>query len=180
MNGLRIALIGPLPLPAGSTANQTLQLAELLRGAGAKVELVQINAPCWLAWAAQVRGVRAALYLPPYLWQLWRAAGRAQLLHVMPGADWSWRLHVAPAIWIGRMRGKAVLLNYRDGGAAAFLGSSAASVRFTLRCAHAVIVPSAYLARMFEEYGVSTQIVPDVVNLDHFFLRFSVRAKPAF
>jgi len=45
MNGLRIALVGPLPPPAGGMANQTLQLAALLRVPGASVELVQVNPP---------------------------------------------------------------------------------------------------------------------------------------
>ena len=43
---LKIALVGPLPPPAGGMANQTRQLGELLRGEGAEVEVVQVNAPC--------------------------------------------------------------------------------------------------------------------------------------
>ena len=59
-DGLRIALVGPLPPPAGGMANQTRQLAELLRGEGASVELVQVNAPYKPAWAGRIKGVRAA------------------------------------------------------------------------------------------------------------------------
>ncbi|MTV36413.1 glycosyltransferase [Duganella radicis] len=168
MKGLRIALIGPLPPPAGGIANQTLQLATLLREAGATVELVQVNPPWRPAWTAQIRGVRAALRLPPYLWQLWCAAGRAQLLHVMANSGWSWHLQAAPAIWVGWLRGKAVVLNYRGGEAPAFMARSATLVCFSLRRAHAVIVPSAYLARLFRGYGISTQIVPNVVDLARF------------
>ncbi|MYM35015.1 glycosyltransferase [Duganella sp. FT94W] len=168
MNGLRIALVGPLPPPAGGIANQTVQLAALLREDGAEVELVQVNPPWRPVWAARVRGMRAALRLPPYLWQLWRAAGRAQLLHVMANSGWSWHLQAAPAIWMGRLRGKGVVLNYRGGEAPAFLAGGATLVCFSLRRAHAVIVPSAYLARVFGEYGISAQIVPNIVNLQRF------------
>ncbi|NYE60109.1 phenylacetate-CoA ligase [Duganella sp. 1224] len=168
MNDIRIALIGPLPPPAGGMANQTAQLAALLREAGADVELVQVNPPWRPAWAARVRGVRAGLRLLPYLWQLWRAAGRAQLLHVMANSGWSWHLHAAPAIWIGRLRGTGVVVNYRGGEAPAFLARSALLVCFSLRRAHAVIVPSAYLARVFGAYGISVQIVPNIVNLARF------------
>jgi hypothetical protein len=38
--GLRIAVVGPVPPPAGGMANQTRQLAELLRGSGAEVCVV--------------------------------------------------------------------------------------------------------------------------------------------
>lgn len=169
MKGLRIAVVGPLPPPPGGIANQTAQLATLLREAGAEVELVQANPPWQPAWAARVRGLRALLRLPPYLWRLWRAAGRAQLLHVMANSGWSWHLQAAPAIWIGRLRGRGVMLNYRGGEAPAFLARGARLVCFSLRRAHAVIVPSAYLARVFGEYGISTQIVPNVVDLQRFF-----------
>ncbi|WP_343731639.1 glycosyltransferase [Duganella sp.] len=168
MNGLRIALIGPLPPPAGGIANQTVQLADLLRDAGASVELVQVNPPWRPAWAAPMRGMRAALRLPPYLWQLWRAAGRAQLLHVMANSGWSWHLQTAPAIWIGWLRGKGVVLNYRGGEAPQFLDRSATLVCFSMRRAHAVIVPSAYLARVFARYGIIAQIVPNIVDLSRF------------
>lgn len=168
MNGLRIALIGPLPPPAGGMANQTVQLATLLRDAGAEVEMVQVNPPWRPAWTARIRGLRAALRLPPYLWRLWGAAGRAQLMHVMANSGWSWYLYAAPAIWIGRLRGKGVVVNYRGGEASAFMARSAALVSFSLRRAHAVIVPSAYLARVFNDYGISTQIVPNIVNLQRF------------
>ncbi|NGZ87101.1 glycosyltransferase [Duganella aceris] len=166
---MRIALIGPLPPPAGGMANQTIQLAALLREAGAEVELVRVNPPWRPRWAARVRGLRAALRLLPYLWRLWRAAGRTDLLHVMANSGWSWHLHAAPAIWIGRLRGKGVLVNYRGGEAPAFLAHSARLVGFSLRRAHAVIVPSAYLAREFAQYGVTPQIVPNIVDLQRFF-----------
>ncbi|NVM78335.1 phenylacetate-CoA ligase [Duganella sp. SG902] len=168
MNGLRIALVGPLPPPAGGIANQTMQLAGLLRDAGATVELVQVNPPWRPLWAARMRGMRAALRLPPYLWRLWRAAGRAQLLHVMANSGWSWHLQAAPAIWIGWLRGKGVIVNYRGGEAPLFLQRSPALVCFSMRRAHAVIVPSAYLVRVFDAYGISAQIAPNIVDLSRF------------
>jgi phenylacetate-CoA ligase len=166
---LHIALVGPLPPPAGGMANQTVQLAGLLRAAGAEVELVQVNPPWRPQWAARIRGLRAALRLPPYVWRLWRAAGRAQLLHVMANSGWSWHLYAAPAIWIGRLRGKGVVVNYRGGEAPAFLARSARLVCFSMRRAHAVIVPSGYLARVFDAHGVTVQIVPNIVSIERFY-----------
>lgn len=58
LDGLRIALVGPLPPPVGGMAVLTEQLAGLLRSDGARVELVQINAPYRPAWAARLKGVR--------------------------------------------------------------------------------------------------------------------------
>ncbi|WP_202423911.1 hypothetical protein, partial [Duganella margarita] len=43
MNGLRIALVGPLPPPAGGTANQTVQLAALLRAAQSVISVKKLG-----------------------------------------------------------------------------------------------------------------------------------------
>ena len=82
-SALRIAIVGPLPPPAGGMAGQTQQLGELLRNEGADVHLVQTNAPYWPRWAAGIRGVRAATRLTGYVARLWFAAGKVQIFHVM-------------------------------------------------------------------------------------------------
>ena len=165
--GLRIGMIGPLPPPAGGIANQTAQLAALLRAAGAEVEMVRTN-PRWPRWVAGVRGLRAACRLPAYLWRLWRCAGRVELFHVMANSGWSWHLHAAPAVWIARLRGIGVLVNYRGGLADAFLSRQRWLVMPTLRRAHAVVVPSGFLAGLFERHGLPVRIVPNVVDLGRF------------
>ncbi len=165
--GLRIAIVGPLPPPAGGIANQTAQLATLLRGAGAEVELVQVNPP-HPRWVANLRGARALVRLPAYLWRLWRAAGRAQLLHVMAHSGWSWHLCAAPAIWIGRLRGAGVVVNYRGGEAHAFFARQAALVAASMRRADALVVPSEFLAELFRRHGMAVAIVPNVVDLARF------------
>ena len=63
--GLSIGLIGPSPPPSGGMANQTRQLAGLLRREGADVQLVQVNAPYRPAWVVRLRGIRALFRLLP-------------------------------------------------------------------------------------------------------------------
>ena len=91
-NGLKVGLVGPLPPPSGGMANQTLQLASLLRSEGVEVETIQVNAPYRPAWAAKLKGVRALFRMLPYLGALWSAAGRVQVFHVMANSGWSWHL----------------------------------------------------------------------------------------
>lgn len=166
--GKRIVLVGPLPPPAGGMANQTLQLAELLREEGLVVELVQTNGAYRPAWVATLRGVRAAFRLVPYLARLWHAAGRADVMHVMANSGWSWHLFAAPAVWVACLRAVPVLVNYRGGEAADFLSRSAGWVRPTINHAAAVLVPSGFLHEIFARYGVDTRVVPNVVNLSRF------------
>jgi glycosyltransferase involved in cell wall biosynthesis len=167
----RIGLVGPLPPPSGGMANQTRQLARLLGEEGLDVELVQTNAPYRPSWIEPARGVRAFFRLAPYLVRLWRAAGRVRLFHVMANSGWAWHLFAAPAVWIARLRGVPVVVNYRGGGAAEFFEKSIFWVRPTLRLADRVIVPSGFLQEIFRRFGVAAEIVPNVIDLERFSAR---------
>lgn len=165
---ISVGLVGPLPPPSGGMANQTRQLAGLLADAAMAVEIVQVNAPYHPAWVERFRGVRALFRLVPYLLRLWRCAGRADLFHVMANSGWAWHLCAAPAVWIARLRGVPVVVNYRGGEAQRFLRRQAALVRPTLRRAFAVIVPSGFLQEVFGQFGISAEVVPNIVDLSRF------------
>ncbi len=162
-----VLLVGPLPPPSGGMANQTRQLARLLAGDGCRVTLVQVN-EAYPAWIAPIRGVRALFRLVPYLWRLWRATGRADLLHVMANSGWAWHLCAAPAVWIARIRGKPVVVNYRGGEAETFMARQSRWVLPTLKRATAVIVPSEFLEAVFARWGIVALLVPNVVDLSRF------------
>jgi glycosyltransferase involved in cell wall biosynthesis len=167
-DGLRLTLVGPLPPPAGGMANQTRQLAELLRGAGVRVQIVQSNAPYRPAWVGRVPVGRALFRLLPFMWALWRSAGSSDLFHIMANSGWSWHLFAAPAIRIAALRGVPVVVNYRGGEAATFLARSHGRVRATLAFASALIVPSGYLREVFARHGIESEVVPNIVDLDRF------------
>ncbi|MGH8719904.1 MAG: glycosyltransferase family 4 protein [Burkholderiales bacterium] len=170
---MNVGLIGPLPPPSGGMANQTRQLAQLLRGEGISVEIVQVNAPYQPGWIGAVKGVRAIARLFPYVVWLWRAAGRVQLFHVMANSGWSWHLYATPAVWIAKMRGCPVVINYRGGEAQSFFARSFFWVEKTLKRANAIVVPSGFLQRVFTRHGVAVTIVPNIIDLE----RFSARRK---
>jgi len=124
-SGLRLVIVGPLPPPSGGMANQCRQLLGLLEGEGADVELVRTNAPYRPGWIGRIPGIRAAFRLLPYLWALWQASGRCQVMHVLANSGWAWHLFAAPAIWIARLRGIPVIVNYRGGEAEPFFSAPA-------------------------------------------------------
>jgi glycosyltransferase involved in cell wall biosynthesis len=163
-----LALVGPLPPPSGGMANQTMQLARLLEEEGCRVTLVQTNRPYRPSWIARFRGVRALFRLAPYLRSLWRAMDDGDLVHVMANSGWAWHFFGAPAIWIGWLRGRPVVVNYRGGAAQAFLDRQWILVRPTLQRAACLIVPSRFLERVFEARKMRVQIVPNIVDLARF------------
>ena len=168
MNGMCIGLVGPLPPPSGGMANQTRQLARLLASEGMDVRLVQTNAPYRPRWAEKLQGIRALFRLLPYLVNLWRTAGQVDLFHIMANSGWSWHLFAAPAIWIGRWRGIPVVLNYRGGEAETFFEKSFQWVRPSLARVSAVVVPSDFLAGVFQRRGVNVCIVRNIIDLERF------------
>jgi len=168
LRGLRIAIVGPLPPPEGGMANQTLQLRELLRGEGSHVTVVQVNRPYRPRWIAGIRGIRAVFRLVPYVIQLWRVAGQVHLFHVMANSGWSWHLFAAPAVWIAKMRGVRSVVNYRGGEAETFLARSSGIVRGTLHRASVLAVPSGFLQRVFGKSGFSSEVVPNIVDMERF------------
>jgi glycosyltransferase involved in cell wall biosynthesis len=157
-------------------ANQTRQLALLLKQSGLKVELAQVNAPYRPSWVGRLKGVRALFRLIPYLLRLHSVCGRVDLVHVMANSGWSWHLFAAPAVWIAHWRGAKVVLNYRGGEAGAFFQRSYRWVRPTLKRVDKVLVPSGFLEAVFSERSVNTDIVPNIINLQ----RFPARPVSAF
>ncbi|HQU87689.1 MAG TPA: glycosyltransferase family 4 protein [Denitromonas sp.] len=165
---LNLVVVGPLPPPAGGMANQTRQLAELLRSEGARVAVVQTNAAYRPRWAGRLPGVRAAFRLVPYLVGLWHACGQGQLVHLMANSGWSWHLFAVPAIIVARLRGVPVVVNYRGGEAGSFLNGSAGVVRRVMRHVAALVLPSGYLQAVFQGYGMAGEIVPNIIDLERF------------
>ena len=147
---------------------QTALLHRKLQEDGLAVSVVATNAPYWPRWVGSVRGLRAVFRLLPYLWALWRLAGRSQLLHVMANSGWSWHLVSVPAIWIGWLRRVPVIVNYRGGEAASFLAAAARWVLPSLRRAQLLVVPSGFLHEVFARFGQRAEIIPNAVDLSMF------------
>lgn len=165
---LRVGIVGPVPPPAGGMAGQTAQLVELLARDGVRVTFVPTNAPYRPAFVGKLRGVRAAFRLIPYIARLWRCVANVDVLHVMANSGWSWHLFAAPAIWIGRLRHRTVVVNYRGGEAEAFLSAAAGVVMPTLARADVVAVPSRFLQEIFVRHGVETHVLPNIIDRKRF------------
>lgn len=165
---VRIALVGPLPPPSGGMANQTAQFARLLAGDGHDVRVIQTNPPYPSRIVRSLRGVRAAVRLVGFIRQLWRGIAGADVVHVMANSGWSWHLFAAPAVRVAHRLRVPVVVNYRGGEAREFFTRSWKWVRPTLEKASAVVVPSTFLTEVFEQFGVSASIVPNIVDLSRF------------
>lgn len=164
----RLCIVGPMPPPAGGMANQCEQLIRLLRQEGVELDVVRSNAPYWPAWVVRLPVLRAGFRLLFYLLALWRVAGRTQVFHLFANSGWAWHLVCAPVLFIARMRGAAVVVNYRGGNADPFFSRAPGHVLRSLRAAALRVTPSGYLLRVFSRYDLDARVIPNIVDLTRF------------
>ena len=149
-------------------ANQTRQLAALLRGEGLSVSIARTNEPLRPAWLQSLRFVRGFIHQVPYRSSLSALAREANVMHVMANSGLAWFLLAAPAVQAAYRQGVPVVVNYRGGLARDFLRQSAQRVLAVLRLADALVVPTNFLRDIFAEHGVEARVIPNVVDVGVF------------
>jgi glycosyltransferase involved in cell wall biosynthesis len=149
-------------------ANQTRQLHQLLVAEGVRVSLVQTNPVYKPKVIEKYKKIRAFFRLVPYVISLWRLAGEVDVIHVLANSGWSWQLFAAPAVWVGKMRKTPVIVNYRGGEARSYFEKAFKRIRPTLVKGDALIVPSGYLQQVFADFGLKTEIIPNIIDLERF------------
>jgi glycosyltransferase involved in cell wall biosynthesis len=123
--------------------------------------------PKALSWAERIPGLRTLTREPLYLWSLWRGLKNADIAHIFSASYWSFLIAPSPALAIARLRGKKALIHYHSGEARDHLQRSRLA-RFILKKASRLVVPSEFLVNVFQEFGLRTQVVPNVVDLEQF------------
>ena len=178
---MRVLLVAPVPPPYGGMALQARQLDQLLRHDGVDVDVLasNFNLPSSLNAAEQVPGVRTCLRAVLIWFMLWPRIGRADVVHVMAASWLYFFLTVYPAVLVGRVRGKRVVINYRGGEAREFFERYGwmASPAFTL--ARTITAPSEFLASAIRErFGVTVSIVPNILDSSRFVYRARTAIRP--
>ncbi len=179
---IRILMIAPqAPILGG----QGIQAEKLLARMAAESELdvtflpmnPRLRGP--LRLLHEIKLVKTALMIVLYVAKLLAAVSRHDLIHVFAAGNFSFLFAPAPAILIGRLFGKPVLVHYHDGRAEGHL-SRWPGARWLLSRAGAIVVPSEYLAEIFARFGLETEVVKNVVEGDAFDYRERERPRPIF
>ena len=136
-------------------ANQTRQLARLLQGGHVAVSWCRPTLRIVLRGSATARNTGRRSGWCHTGCGSSRAAGRADVVHVMANSGWAWHLFAAPAIWLSRLARRPVVVNYRGGLASEFLAERRArSVRGRAPRRAALVVPSRFLQEVFARHGM--------------------------
>ena len=105
---------------------------------------------------------------------------RYDLVHIFSASYYSYLLSVAPAIIIGKLYGKKIVLNYRSGEAEDHLQNWPRTTVPVMRMVDAIVVPSGYLVDVFARYGLYAQSISNIVELERFQFRERVPLRPIF
>ena len=119
-----------------------------------------------------IRYGRTLVRFPLYVTTLIRQLQRCDVIHVFAASFWSFVLNPTPAIVLGKLFRKRVVVNYHSGEALEHLSHSRTAVR-TLRRADAIVVQFPFLEEIFDRSGLATTVIPN--HLDPMSLPFRAR-----
>jgi glycosyltransferase involved in cell wall biosynthesis len=170
---LNVAIVAPT---LGILGGQAIQADRLLRAwhgdPDIRAWLVPVNPlpPRPLRAAVNIKYVRTVATQLTYWPLLFQSLRQADVVHVFSASYTSFLLAPLPAVIVARLLGKPIVMNYRSGEAPDHLRRSAIA-RAVLAHVDRNAVPSRFLHDVFAEYGIESEIIPNIVDLDRFAFR---------
>jgi glycosyltransferase involved in cell wall biosynthesis len=180
---LRVLLVGPSLRYLGG---QAVQLQRLRRALAETPEVAlgfqPVDPPLPRALAAldRVRFVRTLARSLVYAGQLFRTVPRSDVVHAFSASYWSFVVAPLPAMLVGRLFGKRVVLNYHSGEAEDHLVRWRGFLHLALRLPHRIVVPSEWLVTVFRRFGVAAESAPNFVELERLPYRRRAAPRPRF
>jgi len=176
----RIVLVVASLEVVGGQSVAAAHLARALGSEGYDVTWLPIDPqlPAWLRGVRRFRGLRTLVNQMLFLPSLLRLA-RHDVVHVFSASYWSFLLAPAPAMLTGRLLAKRVILHYHSGEAADHLANWGWAVHPWLRLAHEIVVPSAYLGKVFASHGYEVRVIPNLFDPSQFSYRERATLRPS-
>lgn len=168
---VRVCIVGPSLDILGGQAVAAERLRRRLGALdGLTVDFLAVNPrlPGPFRLLQRLKYVRTVVTSVAYVASLLLRTRRYDVLHVFSASYLSFLLAPTPAILIGRLFGRAVVLNYRSGEAHDHLTRHGAIARPIMRLASVIVAPSEYLVREFARHGLKARAILNFVELDRF------------
>lgn len=127
----------------------------------------------------RLKFVRTIAGMAFYIPALAVGVARCDILHIFTAATTSYTLWTLPAIFIGRLFGRKIIVNYRDGRCEEHLTQWRSAVP-TLRLVHAIVSPSGYLVDVFARFGLAAQYIFNFIDTSQFQYRRRSTLRPVF
>jgi glycosyltransferase involved in cell wall biosynthesis len=177
---LKVAVVAP---SIGILGGQAVQADRLLQSwrddPDVEAWLVPVNPlpPPPFRGAVRVKYLRTVVTQLTYWPLLLQQLRKADVVHVFSASYFSFLLAPLPAVLVARLFGKPVVMNYRSGEAPDHLRRSPIARR-VLRSVDRNAVPSRFLHDVFRGFGIHSDIIPNIVDLDRFAFRRRAPLRP--
>ena len=179
---IKVLLAAPSLQIIGGQSRQAVRLMDLFRDdPSVRITFLPHNPqlPGVLGWLQRIKYMRTALTTIAYcLLLLFRIPGH-DIVHIFSASYYSYLFCVAPAILVGKLYGKKVILNYRSGEAEDHLQNWRTAIP-TIKMADRIVTPSGYLVDVFARFNLKARFIFNIVELDRFAYRERKSLRPVF
>ena len=181
-NPIRVLLAAPSLRIIGGQSRQAVRLMGLFQDEPAvKISFVPHNPelPGLLGWLQNIKYLRTLVTTVAYCFLLLARVPKCDLIHIFSASYYSYLCCVAPAILIGKLFRKKIILNYRSGEAEDHLENWRTAIP-TIKLADQIVVPSGYLVDVFARFNLKASFIFNIVELDRFSYRERKTVRPIF
>ncbi|MDX9785224.1 MAG: glycosyltransferase family 4 protein [Desulfobacterales bacterium] len=167
---LNVVIVAPIPPPFGGMANQAFLLKKLLEKERVCVTIIPTNRSTETIerFVGNIPAIRTLLREVVFLWRLISGCRPTAIIYILGCSHLYYFFNVIPAVIIGKILSNRVIVNYRGGEAEDFFHNFGKRFLWVLKQADFVTVPSAFLKKVFERFGVRSLVLPNIIDLDLF------------
>ncbi|HEY6329518.1 MAG TPA: glycosyltransferase, partial [Blastocatellia bacterium] len=179
----RILIVAPSMNILGGQSIQAGHLHSMLKGApNLSVRLLPINPtlPSPFNLLQRIKYLRTLATSSFFCYSLIRHLRRYDIVHVFSASYFSFVLSPTPAMLVARLYRKKIVLNYHSGEAEDHLKTWRRTAVRTMRLADRIVVPSAFLVDVFNEFSLPATAIFNTVDTDVFAFRERLPLRPVF
>ena len=180
---VRVLIVAPSFGILGGQSVQAARLIERLRQEPSlEVGFLPINPrlPGALHHLQRIKYVRTVVTSIAYVLSLLARVYKYDVIHVFSASYLSFVIAPTPAILVGKLYRRKVLLNYHSGEAEDHLRRWQRSAIPTIRLVDSIVVPSEYLVRVFADFGLSATAIYNLIDTSRFRFRERSPLRPVF
>ncbi len=178
----RVLIVAPsLDILGGQAVQAARLMSRLQQLSSLEVGFLPINPrlPGVLRKLQAVKYLRTLVTTILYCAKLLIQVRQYDTIHIFSASYFSFVLAPTPAILVGKLYGKRVLLNYHSGEAEDHLERWPSAIK-TIRLADEIAVPSEYLVRVLARFGLQARAINNLIELDEFAFRERAHLRPVF
>ncbi len=173
-----VALISEYPPPAAGMTVLAEEFYSRLKNEGYPIVRIRTNPKLGIfSWVNRIRVFRSI-----FNWFIFvvncRNILKVDVIHIFSSSGLNFLLFTIPPVLISQLTGKSIVINYHGGGAKDFFSRHPRLLKFVMKRIDKLVVPSAYLESVFNEFGFNSDVIPNIANVERFSFRKRDKINP--